>query len=70
VYRAINWNTMQMVAVKQIQLEDLKTEEITQLVHEVDLVKNLSHRNIIKYEGMVRDNLRNTLSIVLECVFI
>jgi serine/threonine protein kinase len=61
---------MQMVAVKQIQLEGLKTEEITQLVHEVDLIKRLSHPNIIKYEGMVRDSLGNTLSIVLECVFI
>ncbi|KAI0275614.1 kinase-like domain-containing protein [Russula aff. rugulosa BPL654] len=66
VYRAINRNTMQMVAVKQIQLEDLKTEEITQLVHEVDLVKRLSHPNIIKYEGMVMDSLRNTLSMVVE----
>ena len=60
---------MQMVAVKQIQLEDLKTEEITQLVHEVDLVKRLSHPNIIKYAGMVMDSLRNTLSMVVECVF-
>lgn len=57
---------MQMVAIKQIPLESLKTEEITQLAHEVDLVKRLSHRNIIKYEGVVRDSLRNTLSIVLE----
>ncbi|KAF8494599.1 kinase-like domain-containing protein [Russula emetica] len=56
VYRAINWNTMQIVAVKQIQLEGLKAEEIMQLVHEVDLVKSLSHRNII--------------IMVLECVFI
>ena len=61
---------MQMVAVKQIQLEGLKTEEITQLIHEVDLLKTLSHPNIIKYEGMVRDRLKNTLSMVLECVFI
>jgi hypothetical protein len=57
---------MQMVAIKQIPLEGLKTEEITQLVHEVDLVKRLSHSNIIKYEGVVRDSLRNNLSIVLE----
>jgi serine/threonine protein kinase len=61
---------MQMVAVKQIQLGDLKTEEIAQLVQEVDLVKGLSHPNIIKYEGIVRDSLRNTLSMVVECVFI
>ena len=59
-----------MVAVKQVQLEGLKTEEITQLIHEVDLLKTLSHPNIIKYENMVRDRLKNTLSMVLECVFI
>ena len=70
MYRAINWDTMQIVAVKQIQLEGLKTEEITQLINEVELLKRLSHPNIIKYEGMVRDSLRNTLSIVLEWVSI
>jgi serine/threonine protein kinase len=61
---------MQMVAVKQFQLEGLNTEEITQLVHEVDLVKGLSHTNIIKYENMVMDSPRNTLSMVVEYVFI
>ena len=60
---------MRMVAVKQIRLEDLTTEEITQLVHEVGLVERLSHPNIIKYEGMVMDSPKNTLSLVLECVF-
>ena len=63
-----------MVAVKQIQLEDLTTEDITitQLVHEVDLVKRFSHPNIIKYEGIIRNSLRNTLSMVMvvECIFI
>lgn len=61
---------MQVVVVKQIQLENLKTEQITQLVQEVDLVKRLSHPNIIEYEGVVRDSLTNTLSVVVECVFI
>jgi hypothetical protein len=55
-----------MVAVKQIGLEGLKEEEISQLMREVDLVKRLSHPSIVKYEGMARD--ANTLSIVLECV--
>jgi serine/threonine protein kinase len=59
---------MRIVAVKQIQLEGLNTEEIAQLMQEVDLVKKLSHSNIIGYEGMARDSLRNTLSIVLKCV--
>ena len=35
-------------------------------MREVDLIKRLSQPNIIKYEGMTRDE--NTLSILLECV--
>lgn len=66
MYRALNLNTGQMVAVKQIRLEGLKEEEIKQLMREVDLVRSLSHPGIVKYEGMARD--ANTLSIVLECV--
>ncbi|KAL4248085.1 hypothetical protein ABKN59_007801 [Abortiporus biennis] len=64
VYRALNLNTGQMVAVKRIRLEGLKEDEISQLMREVDLVKSLSHPSIVKYEGMARDD--NTLSIVLE----
>ncbi|KIY62610.1 hypothetical protein CYLTODRAFT_169858 [Cylindrobasidium torrendii FP15055 ss-10] len=64
VYRALNLNTGQMVAVKRIGLEGLKEDEVTQLMKEVDLVKRLSHPSIVKYEGMARD--ADTLSIVLE----
>ncbi|KAI0708843.1 Pkinase-domain-containing protein [Cerioporus squamosus] len=64
VYRALNLNTGQMVAVKRIRLEGLKEEEIAQLMREVDLVKSLSHPSIVKYEGMARDD--DSLSIVLE----
>ncbi|KAH8997816.1 hypothetical protein EDB86DRAFT_3076353 [Lactarius hatsudake] len=64
VYRALNLNTGQMIAVKRIGLEGLKEEEISQLMREVDLVKQLSHPSIVKYEGMAQDE--NTLSIVLE----
>ncbi|KAH9940903.1 Pkinase-domain-containing protein [Epithele typhae] len=64
VYRALNLNTGQMVAVKRIRLEGLKEEEIAQLMKEVDLVKSLSHPSIVKYEGMARDD--DSLSIVLE----
>ena len=64
MYRALNLNTGQMVAVKRVDLTGLKEEEISQLMKEVDLVKSLSHPGIIKYEGMARD--KDTLSIVLE----
>ncbi|KAJ7765490.1 STE/STE11/cdc15 protein kinase [Mycena maculata] len=64
VYRALNLNTGQMVAVKRIRLDGLKEDEVTTLMREVDLVKSLSHPSIVKYEGMARD--QDTLSIVLE----
>jgi serine/threonine protein kinase len=64
VYRALNLNTGQMVAIKRIRLEGLKEDEIKQLMGEVDLVKSLSHPSIVKYEGMARDP--TTLNIVLE----
>ncbi|KAF8892268.1 hypothetical protein BD779DRAFT_1670592 [Infundibulicybe gibba] len=64
VYRALNLNTGQMVAVKRIRLEGLKEDEVTTLMREVDLVKSLSHPSIVKYEGMARD--ADTLSIILE----
>ncbi|KAF8577988.1 hypothetical protein K439DRAFT_1530932 [Ramaria rubella] len=64
VYRALNLNTGQMVAVKRIRLEGLSESEVAQLMHEVELVKRLSHPSIVKYEGMARDS--DTLNIVLE----
>ncbi|KAJ7672369.1 hypothetical protein DFH06DRAFT_91381 [Mycena polygramma] len=64
VYRALNLDTGQMVAVKRIRLEGMKEDEVTTLMREVDLVKSLSHPSIVKYEGMARD--QDTLSIVLE----
>lgn len=64
MYRALNLNTGQTVAVKRIRLEGLSEAEVAQLMHEVELVKRLSHPSIVKYEGMGRDS--DTLSIVLE----
>ena len=66
MYRAIDSNTGQMVSVKQIKLESFKEEDIVQLMQEVDLLRRLSHPNLIKYKSTARD--KNTLSIVLECV--
>ena len=64
VYRALNLNTGQMVAVKRIRLQGLTEDEVKQLMKEVDMVKSLQHPSIIKYEGMSRDS--DTLNIVLE----
>ena len=64
MYRALNLNTGEMVAVKRIRLEGLSETEVAQLTHEVEIVKRLSHPSIVKYEGMAKDS--DTLSIVLE----
>ncbi len=55
-----------MVAVKRISLEGLSEREVTQLMKEVDILKNLQHASIVSYEGMVRDE--DSLDIVLEYV--
>ncbi|KAG9042851.1 hypothetical protein FS837_010310 [Tulasnella sp. UAMH 9824] len=66
VYRALNINTGRTVAVKRIRLEGLSESEITQLMKEVNLLKQLDHPSIVQYEGTARDD--ESLDIVLEYV--
>lgn len=66
VYRALNLNSGQMVAVKRIKLEGRSEEEVTQLMNEVDLLKSLEHPSVVKYEGLVRGP--HVVSIILEYV--
>jgi serine/threonine protein kinase len=55
-----------MVAIKRIKLNGLKSEEVGDMMHEVELLKKLSHPSIVRYEGMSRDE--EYLNIVLEWV--
>ncbi|KAL2867873.1 serine/threonine-protein kinase [Aspergillus lucknowensis] len=64
VYRALNWNTGETVAVKQIMLADLPKSELRVIMLEIDLLKNLDHPNIVKYHGFVKS--AETLNIILE----
>lgn len=57
-------NTSRTVTVKRVELKGLKKKEVARLMLEVDILKQLSHPSIIKYEGMVMDE--KTLSIVFE----
>lgn len=66
VYRALNLNSGQMVAVKRIKLEGRSEDEVTQLMQEVDLLKSLTHPSVVKYEGLVRG--KEVVSIILEYV--
>ncbi|KAK5787717.1 hypothetical protein VI817_010214 [Penicillium citrinum] len=54
VYRALNWNTGETVAVKQIKLVDLPKSEL----------RVIMHPNIVKYHGFVKS--AETLNIILE----
>lgn len=64
VYRALNWGTGETVAVKQIKLADLPKSELRVIMLEIDLLKNLDHANIVKYQGFVKTP--ETLNIILE----
>jgi serine/threonine protein kinase len=66
VYRALNLNSGQMMAVKRIKLEGKSEDEVTQLMNEVDLLKSLAHPSVVKYEGLVRGP--DVVSIILEYV--
>ncbi|KAH8693148.1 serine-threonine kinase SepH [Talaromyces proteolyticus] len=64
VYRALNWNTGETVAVKQVRLVDLPKSELRVIMLEIDLLKALDHPNIVKYHGFVKTP--DTLNIILE----
>ena len=64
VYRALNWNTGETVAIKQVRLADLPKAELRVIMLEIDLLKNLNHSNIVKYHGSVKS--AESLYIILE----
>ncbi|CCE92030.1 serine/threonine protein kinase CDC15 TDEL_0D04460 [Torulaspora delbrueckii] len=62
VYKAINRKTEQMVAIKEVTYDD--DEELTDIMSEIDLLKNLNHMNIVKYHGFIKKS--HNLYIILE----
>ncbi|KAK3063807.1 hypothetical protein LTS18_012617 [Coniosporium uncinatum] len=64
VYRALNWGTGETVAIKQVRLADLPKSELRVIMLEIDLLKNLNHPNIVKYQGFVKST--ENLYIILE----
>ena len=64
VYRALNWGTGETVAIKAIRLAELPKGVDTSLQLEIDLLKNLHHPNIVKYQGFVKSP--DNLYIILE----
>ena len=66
VYRTLNLNTGVTVAVKRIRLGGIAEAEVDHLMKDINQVKSLSHPNIVKCEGMMREDAY--LNIVLEWV--
>ncbi|CAJ0918221.1 5605_t:CDS:10 [Entrophospora sp. SA101] len=64
VYRALNWETGEAVAVKKIKLSNIPKSDLNFIMTEIDLLKNLNHPNIVKYKGFVKT--REFLFIILE----
>ena len=62
VYRAVNLKTNQVIAIKQIRIE--KDQDVGVLMGEIDLLKILKHRNIVKYHGFVKT--ATSLNVLLE----
>ncbi|XP_078180041.1 mitogen-activated protein kinase kinase kinase NPK1-like isoform X4 [Carex rostrata] len=72
VFMGMNLDSGELLAVKQVCMETSNDSEeeaqahIRELEEEVKLLKSLSHPNIVRYLGTVREE--NTLNILLEFV--
>ncbi|CDH52536.1 pkinase-domain-containing protein [Lichtheimia corymbifera JMRC:FSU:9682] len=64
VYRALNVQTGEIVAIKRIRIEDIQVD--SEIMQEVELLKDMDNANIVRYLGSVRDD--TYLNIVLEYV--
>eukprot|EP01029_Cantina_marsupialis_P012526 TRINITY_DN2766_c1_g1_i1.p1 TRINITY_DN2766_c1_g1~~TRINITY_DN2766_c1_g1_i1.p1 ORF type:complete len:1198 (-),score=358.29 TRINITY_DN2766_c1_g1_i1:212-3805(-) len=64
VYTALNTDTGDVVAIKQLSLRKLDREQLDSIQVEVDLLRNLNHANIVKYVELVKT--KDFMNIVLE----
>lgn len=66
VYKAMDQREGLTVAIKEIPLEGISEDDLNGIMKEIDLMKRLSHTNIVKYLSSARTE--NYLYIVLEYV--
>lgn len=64
VYKGIDLHNGDFVAVKQVSLEGMNQQDLASIMVEIDLLKNLRHKNIVKYLGSYKT--KNHLYIFLE----
>ncbi|KAG2444433.1 hypothetical protein HXX76_001186 [Chlamydomonas incerta] len=64
VYKGIDYQTGDTVAIKQISLTGIASDSLQSVMGEIDLLKTLNHKNIVKYIGSFKT--RTHLYIILE----
>ncbi|XP_010486375.1 PREDICTED: MAP3K epsilon protein kinase 2-like isoform X1 [Camelina sativa] len=66
VYIGLDLENGDFVAIKQVSLENIAQEDLNTIMQEIDLLKNLNHKNIVKYLGSLKT--KTHLHIILEYV--
>ncbi|KAK9117884.1 hypothetical protein Scep_015977 [Stephania cephalantha] len=66
VYKGLDLVNGDFVAIKQVSLENIAQEDLNIIMQEIDLLKNLNHKNIVKYLGSLKT--KTHLHIILEYV--
>nr|XP_010312974.1 MAP3K epsilon protein kinase isoform X1 [Solanum lycopersicum] len=66
VYKGLDLENGDFVAIKQVSLENIAQEDLNVIMQEIDLLKNLNHKNIVKYLGSLKT--KSHLFIILEYV--
>lgn len=66
VYKGMNTENGSMVAIKQISLQNVKTDQRLSIQSEINLLKRLKHENIVKYIDSFQTE--SHLNIVLEYI--
>lgn len=66
VYLGLNIESGELMAVKQMSLDEVSSKELSSLENEIQLLRNLRHTNIVRYIGT--EVTPSSLSIFLEYV--
>lgn len=66
VYLGLNTETGELMAVKQMEIDEVSNKELSSLDNEINLLRNLRHQNIVRYIGTEVNPM--SLSIFLEYV--
>ncbi|KAG9150778.1 hypothetical protein Leryth_002936 [Lithospermum erythrorhizon] len=66
VYKGLDLENGDFVAIKQVSLQNIAQEDLNVIMQEIDLLKNLNHKNIVKYLGSLKT--KTDLHIILEYV--